>query len=125
MEIGSRVKVIDGSWSLKLDNKEFKHAWGIDLANREFEVLNINMKLPSYNYEEKFKEDIFNDTVIKDINNNEIVFIQERLLREIQKPREISVDIRAKINQNDINEIKNIIKELEHRIHNLKVQISL
>lgn len=118
MEIGSRVKVFDGSWSLIVDNNnKYKHGYGIYLNKKEFKVLGIGLKLPSTD------EGIYNDTIIKDINSDEIVFIQERFLKEIPKPKEIYVNIKARFDPNDLNEIKNIIDELEYRLHNLKVQI--
>lgn len=103
MKIGSKVKVIDGSWSLRLDNKKFERSYGIQLAGREFEVLHTDMKLPSTD------DGTFNNTIIKDVNNNEIVFIQERFLREMPKSQPIIVNIEATINPEDINAIKKLI----------------
>lgn len=52
---------------------------GILVLNRQFKVIEIKMKLPASSLRSGPVE--FNDTVIQALDNNEIVFIQERFLK--------------------------------------------
>jgi len=76
---GDLVQVFDGSYSLTVEANQFRHACGTELTNREFEVMYTDLKLPS---SDKGK---FNTIIIKAKDNNQIVYIQERMIKPSPK----------------------------------------
>lgn len=74
---GDMVRVHDGSWSLAIENNEFRHAFGVELNNRDFEVLHTDLKLPSTD------DDQFNTIIIKAKDNGQIVYTQDRMVKPV------------------------------------------
>ena len=44
---GDLVQVVDGSYSLTIENGDFRHSYGVELTGRNFEILHTELKLPS------------------------------------------------------------------------------
>jgi len=108
---GDLVQVIDGSYSLSIDNGEFEHAWGINLRDREFEVINTDMKLPSTD-EDKGQ---FNTMIIKAKDNGQIVFTQERMVKPVTKKEDnIIYNITIIVGENI--DADKLIEELERKL---------
>jgi hypothetical protein len=82
---GDKVKVRDNSWCVKLENGEFKAGHPAGRENLIYEVIETNCKLPIYRYIENDPADEgkINDTIIRNINTNAILFTQEEFLEKI------------------------------------------
>ena len=102
---------MDGRYSLRVGNKKFEHSFGVELFGKEFELLHIDMKLPSTD------DGIFNDAIIKDVKNGEIIFIQKRFLQEVEdvklEPINITLNITVDKNINTDVILKTIQLELK------------
>ncbi|HEY8889812.1 MAG TPA: hypothetical protein VIM70_06120 [Clostridium sp.] len=87
---GDMVRVIDGSYSLGIENGDFKHVWGMNLIGRDFKVLHTDLKLPSTD------DDQFNTIILRAMDDDQIVYTQERFVKshiEIVKPIIINLTI--------------------------------
>jgi hypothetical protein len=78
MKKGDIVLVVDGSYFLVIRGGKPEPYTELQMHNRQFKVIEVNMKLPAAN---PFPEPKFNDTIIQALDNNETVFIQERFLK--------------------------------------------
>lgn len=79
---GDLVQVFDGSYTLTVEANQFRNARGTELTNREFEVMDTDLKLPSSD------EGKFNTTILKAKDNKQIVYIQERMFKPYVKKEE-------------------------------------
>ncbi len=73
--------VTDGSYSMESFSEGMKHSCGRALANRKFKILAENCTLPG---EDSSGVPVENNTIIYDIDNKKVVFIQRRLLKPIK-----------------------------------------
>jgi len=103
---GDLVQVFDGSYTLTLEDNEFRHARGLELTDREFEVLNTDLKLPSVD------EGEFNTTILKAKDNNQIVYIQEQMIKPCAKKEPIVINVT--INACDNFNAEQFTKQIEN-----------
>jgi len=113
---GDLVQVIDGSWSLAIENGEFRSSCGIELGRRDFEVIGTDLKLPSTD------DDQLNTIIIKAKDNNQIVYTQERFIKPIAKKAEnITYNISLVINE-DVD-IEKFVEELHRKMKLISLQM--
>ena len=116
---GDLVRVFDGSWTLAIENSAFRHAYGVELTGRDFEVLNTDLKLPSTD------DGQFNTMIIKAKDNGQIVYIQDRMVKPVSIPKE-----EESITYNNITfiineeaDINKIMKELEKKLKMVSIEM--
>lgn len=78
MKTGDIVTVFDGSYSYAYRNGKLDHSSGVELGNGSFEIIATKCDLPADNSFPASKER--NNTVIRRLDDNLLVFIQERFL---------------------------------------------
>ena len=82
-KVGEIVRVMDGSYSLEIADFTLKHVYGVDLQNEgKWSIIAINCDLPADNI---FNSNQRNNTIIKSLTHNRIVFIQERSLYSVHQ----------------------------------------
>jgi len=109
---GDMVQVVDGSYSLTIKDGDFCRSYGIDLMNRDFEVLHTDLKLPASS-----SDDQFNTMIIKAKDNNQIVYTQERMVipsEKIIEPVIINFHITTSSNYNAEQFAKTIAEYLKN-----------
>ena len=96
LQIGDKVKAIDGSWSYSFCDGGLRREHGMTLKG-EYEVVQTGLKMPyAEGHDNKpsllmeYDADItFNDTLIREIGTGKIVSIQARFLRKIEPPKTV------------------------------------
>jgi hypothetical protein len=111
--VGAKVKVTDGSYSSAIVNAEYVHLFGTELSPRTFTVLATNLSLPALDCTGYVNHEQVNDTIIKDVLSNNIIFIQERFLREIksnhQELHQLDIPTYKAISKNEQGKALNLI----------------
>lgn len=76
-------KVVDGSWSTKVNNDGIaEQSWEIYLQPRRFKIVAEGLVLPTYKTL-GIDPSRMNNTIIQDIEDKTIVFIRREFLREV------------------------------------------
>ncbi|HEY5585675.1 MAG TPA: hypothetical protein VIK78_14465 [Ruminiclostridium sp.] len=97
MRKGTKVILVDGSWSIQVEDGQLKSAGDIVKGFTpnfiKYEIVETDLKLPfvSHGIEGKW-----NDTIIKNIATGKLIFTQMRFIREV-KP--IAVNFLTAFNQ--------------------------
>ncbi len=76
MEKGDIVSCFDGSGSLKLKNGEIVDTGNI-CSGKVYEIIGTDLKLPA----DILFEERFNDTIVKELTDKEVIFTQMQYLR--------------------------------------------
>ena len=88
MKVGEIVRVLDGSYTLEIKDNKLEATSGTSLvAEGSFIIIATNCSLPGKTvrlYWDKHAEER-NDTIIKSISSDRIVFIQKRFLTSVHK----------------------------------------
>jgi hypothetical protein len=84
MNKGTKVRLIDGSYSMKVENGEIKDTGNI-VSGCTYEVVDTGLKLPTRYYSTS-PHDHWNDTILKNTKTGELVFVEARFIREITQP---------------------------------------
>ena len=87
---GDIVRPFDGSYSLGIrGNGRFYARHGIDLKKHEFEVIATDCKLPAENSLSEIAgcQTKYNDTILRDVKSDEIVFIQSDLVKKVEEEK--------------------------------------
>jgi hypothetical protein len=77
---GDIVEVVDGSYSIEIIESGELVSTGANITQRRFEVVSTNCDLPAKWFHDTEKP-IRNDTILRDIDNGQTVFIQNRFLQ--------------------------------------------
>ena len=112
---GDLVQVVDGSYSLTIENGDFRHSYGVELTGRDFEILHTELKLPSTD------KDQFNTMILKAKDIGQIVYTQERMVKPVEKvvPENTVQNITINITIDSKMDINNLMRELSSKIKNI------
>ena len=114
---GDLVRVVDGSYSLTIENGDFRHSYGVELTGRDFEILHTELKLPSTD------KDQFNTMILKAKDIGQIVYTQERMVKPVEKVvpevENVIQNITINITIDSKTDINDFVKELSSKMKNL------
>ena len=114
---GDLVQVVDGSYSLTIENGDFRHSYGVELTGRDFEILHTELKLPSTD------KDQFNTMILKAKDIGQIVYTQERMVKPVEKVvpevENVIQNITINITIDSKTDINDFVKELSSKMKNL------
>jgi hypothetical protein len=84
MKKGTKVKLIDGSYSTRIENGEIRGTGNI-VTGCIYEVMATGMKLPTDYYPCNASSTHWNDTILRNIATDKLVFVESRFIRELSK----------------------------------------
>ena len=94
MKKGTKVKLIDGSYSTRIENGEIRGNGNI-VTGCIYEVIATDLKLPTDYSPLEVNPSHWNDTILKNVKTGQVVFVESRFIREIQQ--QISIQEAARL----------------------------
>lgn len=87
LKVGNMVNVFDGSWTYAISDEGLVEQFGIDLKKHQHKVIAVNQELPTDN--KGFQGINLNNTIIKNEDTGEIVFIHSDYLNKVKKYKKV------------------------------------
>jgi len=84
MKIGTRVRLTDGSYGMIIENGGIKSGGNL-VDGCIYEVMATGMKLPTDYYPCNASSTHWNDTILRNIATDKLVFVESRFIRELSK----------------------------------------